>query len=103
MQRAGRRSACEPQIVHVALAALILSGLTVTTIVRKADALKVFDVRELVAPPPSEPPAQPGSAPKEQAAPAAPRSTPTGWPVQDRWPRADATKRQINKTGQPRR
>lgn len=71
------KAAAGVALVHVALAALILSGLTVTTIVRKADALKVFDVRELVAPPPAEPPPQPRSAPKEQAAPAAPRSTPT--------------------------
>ena len=66
-------------LVHVALGALILSGLTVSTITQKTEALKVFDIGEDVPPPPVEPPPKPveSSAPKDAPAPANIRSTPT--------------------------
>jgi protein TonB len=66
-------------VVHVALGALILSGLSVTTIGARTDALKVFDISEDVPPPPVEPPPKPveSAAPKEAPAPANIRSTPT--------------------------
>lgn len=65
-------------LVHVALGALILSGLTVSTMVRDSDPLKVFDISDDVPPPPVEPPPpQPAdsAAPKDAPAPANLRST----------------------------
>ena len=66
-------------LVHVALGALILSGLTVSTIAQKSEALKVFDIREDVPPPPIEPPPKPVESAAAEDAPAPPvkRATPT--------------------------
>ena len=43
-------------IVHAALAALILSGLTVHTVTRTVEQLKTFDISEVPPPPPPPPP-----------------------------------------------
>jgi protein TonB len=66
-------------LVHVALGALILSGLTVSTIAQKSEALKVFDIREDAPPPPIEPPPEQveSAAAKDAPAPPAKRATPT--------------------------
>jgi protein TonB len=65
-------------LVHVGLGALILSGLTVTNIAQKSEALKVFDISDDVPPPPIEPPPPDVSAAvKDDPAPANIRSTPT--------------------------
>lgn len=73
------KAAAAVLVVHVALGALVLSGLTVTTVVHPADALKVFDIGEDVPPPPVEQPprADPKDAPKDQPAPENIRSRPT--------------------------
>lgn len=74
------KAAAAVALVHVGLAALVLSGLTVSTIAHKTEALKVFDISDDV-PPPVEPtpPPEPdeSSAPKDQPAPENIRSTPT--------------------------
>jgi protein TonB len=66
-------------LVHVALGALILSGLSISTIAEKTEALKIFDINEDVPPPPVEPTPKPveSPAPKNAPAPANVRSTPT--------------------------
>lgn len=67
-------------LVHLALGALILSGLTVTTVVRHGDPMKVFDISDDVPPPPLEPPPPAiadSPAAKDAAAPANRRATPT--------------------------
>jgi protein TonB len=66
-------------LVHVGLGALILSGLTVTNIAQKSEALKVFDISEDVPPPPVEPPPAPAqsAAAKDAPAPPAKRASPT--------------------------
>jgi periplasmic protein TonB len=66
--------------VHVALGAVLLSGLNVRTIDRAVEQLKAFDIAEEPPPPPiEEPPPKPAesSAPEDEAAPANLKSRPT--------------------------
>lgn len=49
-------------VVHAALAALILSGLTVHNVARTVEQLKTFDIREVPPPPPPPPPPPSASA-----------------------------------------
>jgi protein TonB len=74
------KAAAGVALVHAGLAALILSGLTVSRAVHHADVLKVFDLRADVPPPPIEQPRPrpaTSAAPKNAPAPANIRSTPT--------------------------
>jgi periplasmic protein TonB len=69
-------------LVHAALGALILSGLSVSTVSAAVERLKTFNITETPPPPPIvEPPPPPrpdeSSAPKDEAAPANIRSRPT--------------------------
>ena len=45
-------------VVHIALAAIILSGLTVRTVSQNVERLKTFDIREVPPPPPPSPMAE---------------------------------------------
>lgn len=68
-------------LVHVALAAVILSGLNVRSVGEAVERLKTFDIREAPPPPRIEPPPPPqpeqSGAPEEEAAPANIQSRPT--------------------------
>lgn len=76
--------------VHVALAAVIVTGLNVDIVTRTVERLQTFDITDQAPPPPvPEPPPPPkpeeSSAPKEEAAPANIKSKPT--PVVDPEPK----------------
>jgi protein TonB len=67
-------------LVHVALGAIILTGLNVETVRHAVERLKTFDITEEAPPPPEPvPPLRPeeSSAPEKEAAPANIRSKPT--------------------------
>lgn len=65
-------------VVHVGLAAMILSGLTVHIVARTDDRLSIFDIREVPPPPPPPPPPSPrAQRPKEKEGAAAKRALPT--------------------------
>lgn len=69
-------------VVHVVLAAVILSGLDVRTIQHTVERLKTFDLPQDLPPPVPEPPPPPprpdrSGAPKDEAAPANIKSKPT--------------------------
>jgi protein TonB len=75
--------------VHVALAAVLVTGLNVDIVTRAVDQLQTFDIADEVPPPPvpEPPPPKPrqSSAPKQKAAPANIKSKPT--PVVDPEPK----------------
>ena len=65
-------------VVHAALAALILSGLTVHNVTRAVEQLKTFDIREVPPPPPPPPPPSPqAERAKENVGAAAKKALPT--------------------------
>lgn len=64
-------------VVHIALAALILSGLTVHSISRTVEQLKTFDIREVPPPPPPPPPTQKAQRARHTEGAAAKKALPT--------------------------
>lgn len=65
-------------VVHLGLAAIIISGLTVHTVSRNADRLSIFDIREVPPPPPPPPPPSPrAERAKEKEGAAAKKALPT--------------------------
>ncbi|MEO6256420.1 MAG: energy transducer TonB [Sphingomicrobium sp.] len=64
-------------IVHVGLALLILSGLSVGTVTRTVERLKTFDIDQALAPPPPPPPRHVSERAKDEQGASAKKALPT--------------------------
>ena len=63
-------------LVHVALGAVIITGLNVEIISRAVERLETFDIAPPEEPPPPPPPPPPRQAREDEGAPAAPKASP---------------------------
>ena len=64
-------------IVHVGLAAVILTGLNVRTVQHAVNSLKTFDIKEIVPPPPPPPPRSQAQQARDEEGAAGKKANPT--------------------------